>query len=533
MTSREHAAPPTGSEELSENGSDRGPKPMRSSFLFRATMVATLLAVVGAVLGLVRDLSLARYFGASANTDAVLVAWTIPDLASLVLVEDAMAFLLVPAFSRALLNGRDAAKHLMAATLPRLSAILVLVSAATMLSAPILVNLLAPGLAAPDLAVQCMRLTALSIFMLGITGYLSAALRSHHFFGAPAAVNAAFNIGIIGMIVLLHDRIDVLSAAVGIVLGSLLMVFVQLPTFFRNIGNPFRARSSVTTAITFAAFVPIAAYTVARHAQVFVERFFGSSLSPGTISHLNYAQKVAQVPMVLALVITLVTFPMLAQAIAARRPDEVRRLVERDLRVVSAIVLVATAYLVAFAPAIVRVLFQHGEFTVSDTADTAGILRVYALGLLGQAVVGVLLRCFFSWRSTWFPAAVMGVGLIVTAVVAGLAAPYWDAGGIAAANGLGITLSAALMLVGIRKRVVNLQVTSVVLVIARLIVPAAVACVTGLGFATVLGGLPALAEVVIGGLTVLFAFVVLAAVIDPHGTRQLVSLVARRPDHAR
>lgn len=517
----------------SGNGLEDSQRRGGRSFLIRATMITTLLTVVGTILGLVRDLTLARYFGASASTDALLVAWTIPEMASLLLVEDAMAFLLVPAFSRALLAGSDAAKAVMAATLSRLSLMLVLLSIITVLSAPLLVSLLAPGLADPGLAVLCMRVAALSMLMIGITGYLSAALRSHHFFGPPAAINAAFNIGIIGMIVMLHGRFDVVSAAIGIVVGSVLMVCVQLPSFLRNIGFPSGGMRNATAALTFAAFVPIAFYTVTRHAQVFVERFIGSSLPAGTISHLNYAQKVAQVPMVLSLVITLVTFPMLVRAIAGGRGEDVRRLVQRDLRVVSAIVLVATAYVVAFAQAIVQLLFQYGEFTAADTADTAGVLRVYALGLLGQSVVGVLCRCFFSWRSTWFPAGVMAIGLAVTAVVGAVSAPYWGAPGIAAANVLGITATAVLMLIGMRRRVVDVHLGSVSLVMVRLAIPAAVACAAGMALATVLRDVLPVVQVGAGGILVLAVFVLLVAVTDPLGTRQLVSLVGRRSDDAR
>src|SRR5205814_3273655 len=122
---------------------------------------------------------------------------------------------------------------------------------------------------------------------------------------------------------------------------------------------------------------PIAVFTLTRQSQVFVERFLGSSLTPGTISHLNYAQKVAQVPMILAMVVTTITFPALARSIGAKDAAGARRRLETDLGVVAAIVLSASAYLLVFAPVLVGLLFQHGLFNVADTAATAGIIRVY------------------------------------------------------------------------------------------------------------------------------------------------------------
>src|SRR5262249_39252716 len=143
-------------------------------------------------------------------------------------------------------------------------------------------------------------------------------------------------------------------------------------------------------ALTLGAFAPVAAYTLIRQAQVFVERYFGSGLAPGAISHLNYAQKVAQLPMLVALLVCTVTFPTLARTTAAGELDKARRRLEGDLRTVIALILVAVAYLVAFAPEVVAALLQHGRFGAADASATAWILRVYSLGLLGHAIVGVL-----------------------------------------------------------------------------------------------------------------------------------------------
>ena len=110
-----------------------------------------------------------------------------------------------------------------------------------------------------------------------------------------------------------------------------------------------------------------------RQAQVLIERYVGSSLAPGTISHLNYAQKVGQVPMVLALVLTTVTFPALARTMAAGDESGSRRRVRLGpAHGLDAWCCWPSAYLFAYAPQVVAVLFEHGEFTAADTAATAG-----------------------------------------------------------------------------------------------------------------------------------------------------------------
>ncbi len=85
-------------------------------------------------------------------------------------------------------------------------------------------------------------------------------------------------------------------------------------------------------------------------------------------------------------------------------------------------------------------------------------MRVYALGLLGQTMVGALVRCYFSAaRPLWYPAAAMGAGLVATGVAGVPGAQQWGAVGIAAANALGITLTAVLLLRGAHRQSVPVR----------------------------------------------------------------------------
>lgn len=603
-----------------------GQAPQRTS-VARAAALTAGLTVAGSGLGLVRDQVIARLFGAGAGSDAFLVAWTVPELAATVLIEDAMALLLVPAFSAALAKGGVSA--LVRGTLPRLAALLAAATAALWAAAPLVVHLLAPGLANPRLAVACTRLTAATIPTFGLTGYLSAALRAHRLFLPPAAVYAAYNTGIIATLLALHRRWGVESAAAGVAVGGTLMVLVQLPFFVRALrpggtavavpARPFtdasRARTppvlwpgrstgsrrpapggwgklppqaegtsrcrqgkppaagrgnpaalpdrpgrpatrpirrlgalpgrrpveigghlpgeapgvgvpprrssgggrrelrqtSPATALGPALVMPVVLFAVARHAQVLAERFFAAGLPAGAISHLNYAQKVAQLPMVMSLMVCTVTFPAVAGALATGDRERAGKRVERDLTLACVVVLVGTAYVIACAPQIVQTLFQRGAFDAADTTATAAVMRVYALGLLGQSLVGALIRPYFSAaRPTWYPVAAMAAGLVLTVAADAAAVRAWGAYGIAAGNAAGITLTAAILLRGLPARAVPVRAAALGSAVSRYVLAAAAA--TGAGWCTVrlLPG-PAVLAAAACCLTVPLAFAAAAA----------------------
>jgi putative peptidoglycan lipid II flippase len=480
-------------------------------------MITTAAVGLGAVLGLARDLLIAGYYGANGETDAFLVAWTLPETAVPLLIDGAMTLLMVPIFCRALelraqqtirtgTPAADPVRAAVAATLPALLAALVCVSALVAATAPWLVSALAPGLANAALGVAAMRTIAVSVVFVGVAGYLVAALRSHLVYGPPAMITVAMNVGIIGVMVTWHRQLGVLAAVVGAVIGAVLMVAVQAPAFLRRVGLP--RRPTWGAGIAMSAFLPIAAYILARQSQVFVERFAASWLAPGTITHLNYVQKIAQVPATLALTVAVVTFPQLARNVVAGRTREAHRRTAADVQIIGAIVLAATAYLVAFAPQVVQLLLQHGAFTAQDTAATATVLRIYVWGLLGQALLDIVCRSLFSERATIVPAVAMVLGVLVTAVVATFGAPVWGAAAIAAANALGITVTAILVVCSRRSEIV--PVRAVFRTVARLLPATGVAAIFALWLDARLSGLPVPASVTLGGLAVALVFGIIA-----------------------
>ncbi|MFJ9715133.1 lipid II flippase MurJ [Streptomyces sp. NPDC101213] len=528
-------------------------------FLARAALVTAALSVAGSLLGLVRDQALARLFGAGRDTDAFLVAWTVPEFATTLLIEDGLAFALIPAFSLALARRArgvdgDPVRALVAGTLPRLSLAFVAVGALVAALAPRLVGVLAPGLPDPGLAVDCTRLTATCVVSFGLAGYCSAALRAHRRFAAPAAIYVAYNTGIVAGMSVLGGRWGVRSAAFGVAVGGCLMVAVQLPSLCKQLrrrgARPAGAVAEEPRPLGGAVVAAVLLFALCRQSQVLVERFLASQLPSGAISHLNYAQKVAQMPMILSLMVCTVTFPVVARALAEGDTERARDRVRQDLALAACVVLLGTAAVLACAPQMIELFFQRGAFTAGDTAVTAGVMRVYALGLLGQTLVGVLARSYFSTgRASWYPAGAMAVGILVTSWLGALCVAPWGVYGIAAANAAGITVTALVLLAGTAggpagsrprrgahrvPRSVPLHVPGVVNELSRPVLAALVAAPVGALAASRFGG-PA-AGLAAGSLTVTAVFVLLGWALGAQGIASALRPVrsaTRRLPHVR
>ncbi|MGA5819390.1 lipid II flippase MurJ [Kitasatospora sp. NPDC094028] len=531
-----------------------GPAP-RGGFLAKAFGITAVLSAAGSGLGLLRDLLLARYFGANQGTDAFLVAWTVPETAAPLLIEDAMSFIMLPAFALALVlreedpDAPDPVRQVVRATLPWLLIALSGLALAVALGAPQLVELLAPGLTDPGLAVTCTRITAITVLPFGVAGYLAAALRAHHRFTAPAGIYVAYNLGILGVLLAGHAFLGVRSAALGVALGSLLMAGLLVGPFLRGLregaAGAGRGRRPARPALVLMplALLPVASFTLTRQSQVFVERYLGSALPPGTISHLNYAAKVSQLAMTAGILICTVTFPLVARALAAGDVTAARDRVEKDLGQAAAVVLLGTSFLMACAPAVVSLLFQRGAFGPRDTEATAEVIRVYSFGLPAQALIGVMIRPYFSLRPVvrraddpsagaggrrlldWYPVAAMLLGLAVTVTVGLLATPRFGALGLAAGNAAGITATAALLLRGLVLRGIPLRLRRVLGGHARLVAAAAGATVLGAAAAALVDD--PLLDTLLGGLAVVVAFAVLGTCLGAREVRGPVLAAVR------
>jgi putative peptidoglycan lipid II flippase len=545
----EATVPPARAATPAAGGAD--PASSSRRFLARAALVTASLSIAGSLLGLVRDQALARLFGAGSDTDAFLVAWTVPEFAATLLIEDGLALVLVPAFSMALARRArgapgDPVRALVAGTLPRLALAFAAMAALVAATAPYLVRALAPGLPDPGLAADCTRLTAICVLAFGLAGYCSAALRAHRRFLAPAAIYVAYNTGIIAAMFLFGGRWGVRSAAVGVAAGACLMVAVQLPSLWRELTSRTRtpgvagADQVEERPKQLAVIAAVLLFAVCRQSQVLVERFLASTLPAGAISHLNYAQKVAQIPMTLSLMVCTVTFPVVARALADGDTERARSRVQRDLSLASCVVLLGMCVVIACAPQTIELLFQRGAFTAADTAATADVMRVYALGLLGQTLVGALVRSYFSaGRPSWYPVGMMAVGIAVTSWIGAATVRSWGVAGIAAANALGITVTAALLLAGLRRprngpHSVSLRVRQVLAELSRPVRAAVVATVAGAFVASrpesPVAGLAA------GCLTVTVIFVPLTWALGAQGfasALRSVRAVTRRLSHVR
>ena len=389
----------------------------------RAVGTIGLATLTSRILGFVRDVIVARAFGAGPITDAFFVAFRIPNLFRRLLAEGALSTAFLPVFGEYLtVRSRDEFNRMVRAVGGALLlALCVVVLLGTWL-APWIVSVMAPGFSSvPGQLTLATRLTRLMfpyLLFVGLAALGMGVLNTHHRFFTSALGPAVLNIGMIGSVLLLAPRFEVpvLALGVGVLVGGLGQFAIQLPEI-RRAGVPLLPSAELShpalkriTRLLGPAVFGLAAVQL----NVFVNTLLASFLPTGSISFLYYADRVVQFPLgVFGIAVATAALPPMAEHAARRDLARLTQTLNFALRLSCFVAIPASVALWLLREPITRVLFERGRFGPEDTQATAWALGFYALGLTAFSAVRIVAQPFYALGE---PRTPVWVGIVTVAL---------------------------------------------------------------------------------------------------------------------
>ncbi len=438
--------------------------------IVRAATVVMTAFILSRLLGLVRQRVIGLYFGTSADLDAYLAAFRIPDLIFQLMAGGALGSAFIPTFTGYLARGdRPGAWRLASAVINLLLVTLTGSALLAGLTAPWLVaTLIAPGFppAQQQLTVALMRVMLLSTIVFGVSGVVMGALNAYQHFLLPAVAPMLYNLGIIGGAVLLSPTQGVMGLAVGVVVGAALHLLVQVPSLLR-----FQARYTPLLTLRDPGVQEVLRLMAPRvlglavvQVNFLVNTNLASRLGEGPLSALNYAWLLMLLPQgVFAQAVGTAAFPTFAEQVARGEVRAMRSALAATLRAVFALSIPAAVGLALLREPLIGLLFRGGAFQEASVQMVAWPLLFYALGLVGHAGLEIVTRAFYAMHDTKTPVLVgglaMGLNLLFSLAFLRLfAALGWmPHGGLALANSLATLLETGGLLLILRARLQGLE----------------------------------------------------------------------------
>ena len=425
----------------------------------RAAGLVMVFFVLSRLLGLAREMIIGARFGTSADLDAYLAAFRLPDLLFQLVAGGALGSAFIPTFTGYLADGdREGAWRLASGVANLVVVIMTAVAILAAVLAPWLVQkIIAPGFdpAQQVLAARLMRLMLVTPVVFGVSGLVMGALNAHQHFLWPAAAPIVYNLSIVGGALALASNLGVTGLAIGVVIGAVLHLLVQVPGLVR-----FKARYWPVLTLhdpgvreVGRLMAPRVLGLAAVQVNFLINTVLASGLTEGSLSALNFAWLMMLLPQgVFAQAVATAAFPTFSALVARGEADEMRHTLSATLRAIFFLSVPAAVGLLVLRVPLIQALFQRGAFEASSTEAVAWALAFYALGLPAHAGIEVVARAFYALHDTHTPVVIsvvaMGLNVVLSLVLIG---PLLH-GGLALANTVATTLELLGMMILIRRR---------------------------------------------------------------------------------
>lgn len=424
------------------------------------------LTAISRVLGLIRVQLMAFFFGAGMAADAFFVAFRIPNLFRDLFAEGALSTAFVPVFKKTVeLEGASRGQILLQRAFSLLFVLLAVLTLLGALGASWFVYLAAEGFTAEpakfDLAVELTRWMFPYLLFVSLAALIMGALNALGKFGAPAFASSMFNLALIGSMVFLYDSFEapVYCLAVGVLLGGLGQFVIQLPALYRAgyyLRLDFNWRDSGIREI-LRLMIPIVIGLSAGRVNILVASLLASMQGEGAVSYLVYAHQVMHFPLgVFAVAIGTVALSRATEQVARGEMDELSGTLLSSLRLMMFLVVPSTVYLLFFNDELLRLLYQRGQFSPSDTAAVSQALIWYTAGLLAHSGVRALSPIFYAFSDTRTPMrysiVTVTANIVFSIVLAHERFFGFGFAGLAAAVSLAAWLNVALLARGLNRR---------------------------------------------------------------------------------
>ena len=511
--------------------------------LVTASLILTVAALASRLLGWIRLLVIGSQFGASRELDAYFAAFRIPDAIFQLVVAGALSAALIPVFQSYRARGQDAEAWQLASSVINL--VLIALAGLSLLMAifaPLFVPIVAPGFDAPttELTVRMTRIMLLSPVLIGMGAVVTGILNSYQQFTVPAIAPLLYNLAIIGAAIFLAPIMGVEGLAVGVAIGSMAHLVVQLPNLARvgqrydltiGLGHPGVRRVALLMG-------PRMLGLAAGQLNFLVSTVLASGLPEGSLTAYNYAFQLSQIPVgVVGVSIAVALFPTLSQDAALGRIGEIRRQVANAVRVLVFVAAPLTAIMIVLREPLTSVFYQYGLFSQAATERTASTLLFFAIGLVGHIVVHVLTRAFYAMQDTRTPVAWAIVAVVVNVPLMVTLVGPMGVEGLALALSIASVLEVLGLVWSLHRRIESVEEAALLRSLGRAAVAAVSAGLLMLGALTVVeASMSAFLDNSVGRLVILLAlsaaglaiFLLVAAALRSPELEQLRRLLRRR-----
>lgn len=395
--------------------------------LLKSTAIVSLMTLASRVLGFLRDVVIARTFGAGADTDAFIVALRIPNMMRRWFAEGSFSLAFVPVMGEYKENrDKDTLKELVDAVAGTLLAALLVVVAIGVLAAPGLVTVFAYGLreepATFELASDMLRITFPYALFISLTAMAGGILNTLGRFAVPAITPIFLNIAMIAGAIWAAPYFErpIVALAWSVLVAGVIQLAFQVPSLAR-LGLLPRPRFDLAhrgVRKIGRLMLPTLFGSSVAQVNILIDNLIASLLVSGSITWLYYSDRLLEFPLgAFGIAISTVILPSLSRKWSGTDTNGFSSTLSWGLKMGFLISLPAAVGLAALATPIVATLFNYGEFSALDVRMTAASVIAFAFGLPAYVQIKILAPAYYSRQDTKTPVKIAVLAMMTNVVL--------------------------------------------------------------------------------------------------------------------
>lgn len=425
----------------------------KGSTLVKSTFIIMIVSLISRVLGFVRDMLIAKNFGAGIYTDAYNIAVSVPEII-FTLVGLAISTAFLPTLSKIKAkNGKEEMYSFANNVVNILFVISFLFFIGTIIFSRQIVNIFDFSEETKLLAVRLLNITLLNLLFLSVNACFTALLQVNEDFVIPSILGLFFNLPMILYLVLFKNY-DIVGLTIANVIGNFFRVAVQIPSLIKHgykykfIANFRDERLKVIVIL----ILPVVVGAGANSLNMVVDTKIASSLQNGSVSALNYAQKlIIFINTIIVTSVTSVVYPIMANMRSNYDKNGFIDILKKSILYLAILLIPITVAIMIFSEEVVSVVYARGEFTKYAVHITTIALLGYGLGVFFTGIRDVLNSTLFSMGKTKITTINGVIGVIINVVLSITLSRYIGIIGIALASSIAMLITSMLLLRSIIK----------------------------------------------------------------------------------
>jgi putative peptidoglycan lipid II flippase len=423
--------------------------------IVKASATIGIFTFLSRIFGLARDFLTASVLGTSMIADSFFAAFRFPNMFRALFAEGAMNPAFMPIFTKTLDKDKGQAIAFVKQIGTLLLLWIVLFCILMIFFMPEIMAIQVRGFDKDRLLLttNLARLMFPYLAFMTMNALFSSILNSFEQFILPAFVPVILNICMILSLIGVHYNFIPLTGyelSISVLIAGFLQALILFVTCLKYGIMPFTKTINITQNVKefFKKIVPVIIGSSLVQLNIFVGTFLASKLESGSISYLNYSDRLSQLPLgVIGIAIGIALIPMLSKSIAQNNKKEIINNQSDAILFSMFLTLPASVAFLVIAPAIISGLFMYNNFDLISTYKTAYALQAMAIGLPAFVLIKVLSPVFFARGNTTIPMRISILCMVVNVLLAIILMEYIYHVGIALATSISAWLNVILLLI--------------------------------------------------------------------------------------